>query len=77
MLELAAVTGKFIAFLLQINVHDATAQLTIQSHRREADPGSSKVACQFVFGHLYRNCLKRLDTVFHVHNPHDRHLGLR
>ena len=52
MLELAAVTGEFIAFLLQINVHDATAQLSIQSHRGEADPGSSKVACQFVVGHL-------------------------
>ena len=77
MLELAAITGEFIAFLFQINLHDATAQLTIQSHRREADPGSSKVACQLVFGHFYRNCLKRLYAVLQVHDPHDRHFGLR
>ena len=76
MLELAAVTGEFIAFLLQINLHDATAQLTIQLHRGEADPGSSKMACQLVFSQLYGNCLKRLDAVFQIHNPYDRHFGL-
>ena len=76
-LDLATVTREFVAFLLQIYLHDAPAQLTIQSHRREADPGSGKMACQLAIGHLCRNRLKCLNAVLQIHNPHDRHFGFR
>ena len=35
------------------------------------------MACQRVFGHLYRNRLKRLNAILQIHDPHDRHFGFR
>ncbi|MGB0582076.1 MAG: sugar-binding domain-containing protein [Limisphaerales bacterium] len=69
--------NEFIPVLFESHFHDPTAQLTIQPHRREADPRSGKVAYQLVVGHLYRNRLKRLNAVLQVHDPHYGHFGFR
>ncbi len=75
--ELSPLSNEFIPVLFESDFHDPTAQLTIQPHRRKADPRSGKVACQLVIGHLYRNRLKRLNAVLQIHDLHNGHLGFR
>ena len=76
-LELSALSNEFIRVLFESYFHDSSTQLTIQPHRREADPRSGKMACQLVVGHLCRNRLERLNAVLQVHDLHDRHLVFR
>lgn len=73
--ELSTLPNEFIPVLFESYFHDSSTQLTIQPHRREADPCSGKMACQLVISHLCRNRLERLNTVLQVNDLHDRHFG--
>ena len=77
MFELSTLSNEFIPVLFESDFHDPTAQLTIQPHRREADPRSGKMASQLDISHLYRTRLKPLNAILQVHDPHDRHFGFR